>query len=178
MRLFVAVPVPAEIRERAYALAKEIAQDGIVPVQPENMHLTLRFIGETDEAAAREISGKLGKVSFKAFSARIRGVGVFPKPDYVRVIWAGCVSGGALEALAKDVIGVLREVGGDERFSAHLTLARVKRKAELSGFLERHNEEDLGSFRVSAFQLIQSVLGPSGPAYTVIQTYKAEDADA
>ena len=174
MRVFVAVRVPEAIREKAASLAPELGREGISPVRPANMHLTLRFIGEAQPAQVDEMKMRLGAVVFRRFRCDMRGVGVFPGESYVRVAWAGCVSGGALEALAKDVDAALKGFGGDERFSAHLTIARVKRKLDPRPFLQRHKDEEFGSFDVDSFELIESVLGgPDGPQYRTIAEFRA-----
>ncbi|MDD5340160.1 MAG: RNA 2',3'-cyclic phosphodiesterase [Candidatus ainarchaeum sp.] len=173
MRLFTAVPVPAELRERMAALGKEIRQEGIVPVKPENMHLTLKFLGETDERKLAGLEQALRGIRFAPFSCIVKGVGVFPDEHYIKVVWAGVESGGKLEALAKDVQQPLRGFGDDERFSAHITIARVKRRADLRQFLEKHRNDEFGAFTVSSFELIQSVLGPEGPKYSTIAEFEA-----
>jgi len=178
MRTFVAVPVPEDIRSRVAELGKEIAGEGIIPVKPQNMHLTLRFIGETPDEGLESIKKSLGSVRFKPFSCNIRGVGVFPSESFVRVVWAGCGSGGALEQLADGVIGSLRGYGGDEKFSAHLTIARVKRKMDVRPFLQRHADEEFGTFEVKEFHLVRSGLGPGGPEYTTLAEFGADASDA
>ncbi len=178
MRLFVAVPVPEDIRERAAAAGREIALGGVVPVKPQNMHLTLRFIGEATEEDAKAIASALRAVRFAPFECAIRGVGAFPGGNYVRVVWAGCESKGALEALASAVAAALKGFGGDERFAAHLTIARVKRKADLGAFLEKRRAEDFGSFKADCFELVESVLAPGGPQYRVLAEFRAEGGDA
>jgi 2'-5' RNA ligase len=177
MRLFVAVPVPGDLRVKIAALADEIRQDGIVPVRPDNMHLTLRFIGDMDERKLASLEQMLRGIRFAGFGCSVKGVGVFPSESYVKVVWAGVESGGALESLASDVQDALRGFGGDERFSAHVTIARVKRKTELGGFLEKHGNDSFGSFTVSSFELIESVLGPDGPRYTTIAEFAAGESD-
>ena len=175
MRLFVAVPVPEALREGIALAGGEIAEDGISLVRPENMHLTLKFIGEVQPQALEEIKKRLEGVKFRKFSCRLRGTGAFPSGDYIRVVWAGGESGGALEALAQEVIAALRGFGKDERFTAHLTIARVKKKLDLKRFFEKHKEEDFGSFEVSSFELIESVLGgPKGPEYRTLAVFEAE----
>ncbi len=174
MRVFVAVRVPEGIKEKAASLAPELGREGIIPVRPANMHLTLRFVGEVPPAKVEEMKGRLGALRFRRFSCSVRGVGVFPNESYVRVVWAGCDSGGALEALAKDVDAALKGFGGDERFSAHLTIARVKRKIDPLPFLQKHKDEEFGSFDVDSFELIESVLGgPQGPQYRTIAEFKS-----
>lgn len=175
MRLFVAVPVPEDLRRKVAALGQEMMQDGISLVRAENMHLTLRFIGEIQPEELDKLKERLGAVRFRRFACSLHGVGVFPSEDYIRVVWAGCESGGALEALAQDVIAALRGYGKDERFSAHLTIARVKRKLDLRGFLGRRKDEDFGGFEVSRFELVESFLGgPKGPEYRTVAVFEAE----
>jgi RNA 2',3'-cyclic 3'-phosphodiesterase len=173
MRLFVAVQVPDELKEKAASLSKELPADAITPVRPKNMHLTLRFIGEVDEKAKDEIVQSLGKISFKMFRCTLRGVGVFPSEDYVRVVWAGVESGGALETLAKDVIGALEGYGKDEerKFTAHLTIVRVRRKIDATQFLSMHKEDVFGEFTIPRFELVESILGPTGPEYRLVKAF-------
>jgi len=173
MRLFVSVPVPDELKTKVAALGKEIAQDGVMLVRPENMHLTLKFLGEIDEKKIEDIEKKLSSVRFRAFDCALRSVGVFPNENYVKVVWAGCESGNALESLAKDVIRSLSGYGDDKRFTAHLTIARVKRKIDLRSFLQKHKADEFGSFPVKEFHLMQSVLKPSGPEYSVLSSFEA-----
>ncbi len=171
MRLFVAVAVPQEIREKLASLGEEIRQDGIVPVRPENMHATLKFIGEADEKKTKQIQEELKNIRFGSIQCDVKGIGVFPSENYIRVVWAGIESSGKLEALAKQIQETVKE--GDARFSAHLTIARVKRKADLREFLEKHRNDEFGSFTADRFELIKSELGPGGPAYTVLASYEA-----
>lgn len=176
MRLFVAVAVPPLLRGKAAALGLEMKQEGLGLVRADNMHLTLKFIGETGPKDAEEIKKKLQAVKFGKFRCGLRGVGVFPSEDYVRVVWAGAESGGALEDLAQKVMGALRGFGKDERFTAHLTIARVKKKVDMKSFLELHKNEDFGSFEVAAFELIESRLGGQhGPEYHTLAVFEAEE---
>jgi len=175
MRLFVAVPVPEDLRGRVAKLAEELPREGISPVKAGNMHATLKFIGEVDDGKLGDITQRLGKIRFGKFDCIIKGVGVFPSESYIKVVWAGIESGGALESLAKDVISSLHGYGQDERFTAHLTIARVKKKLDLKAFLERHAADEFGSFGVSGFELIQSVLrGAEGPEYKTMAQFGAE----
>jgi 2'-5' RNA ligase len=171
MRLFVAVPVPDELKERVASVGREIEGEGISLVRPGNMHLTLRFLGEVQPEKVHDIEDRLSGIAFAPFACSLRGVGAFPNPDYIRVVWAGCASGGKLEELAGRVMESLRGFGGDERFSAHLTIARVKRKTDLKAFLEKHKETDFGSFEAAGFRLVRSELGPGGPAYTTLSSF-------
>lgn len=172
MRLFIAVQVPEELRKKMAALGDELDMDGMRPVKSQNMHITLRFIGEVPDENADEIKAELEEVRFEKFDCLLRGTGVFPNESYVRVVWAGIESGGKLEELSGKVNQALRGVPGDGKFSAHLTLARVKKKIDVSNFIAKHQEE-FGSFTVESFELVQSVLEPGGPKYTTVAVFNA-----
>jgi 2'-5' RNA ligase len=173
MRVFVAVPIPKELKERIAELGKEIEQDGIKLVKPQNMHLTMKFIGDVPDSKIADIEARLRDVKFKKFECTLKSVGVFPNEDYIRVVWAG-IESSALEELAKNVIHALAGYGKKERFSAHATIARVKRKVNLKDFLDKYKNEEFCKFEVSSFELIQSVLEREGPKYTTLATFKAE----
>jgi len=175
MRLFVEVPLPEELKEKIGKLGKEIEQEGIKLVTPQNMHATLKFLGDTPEKKLGDIEQKLRGITFSSLKCSIKGVGVFPNESYIRVVWVGVESNGQLEKLAEDVIGSLRGYGKDNRFSAHITIARVKKKTDLSGFLKKYKNEELGEFEVKSFQLMESVLSREGPTYSVVANFPAEE---
>jgi 2'-5' RNA ligase len=175
-RLFVSVEVPLELREKIASLAQELPQDAITPVMPKNMHLTLRFIGPVPERTVGDIVRRLREVEFAKFSVPLKGTGVFPGEDYVRVVWAGAQSA-ELDMLAKKVIEALRGIGKEEGrgFSAHLTIARVKRKIDVKEFLHKHAGEEFGSFGVERFCLMRSELKPGAPPrYTPVREFGAK----
>ena len=178
MRLFIEVPLPEEIRQKLAGLGKEIEQEGIKLVKAENMHATLKFIGDVPEEKLGNIEARLREVGFRGFDCEVKGVGVFPNEDYIRVVWAGIESDGMMEKLAKDVIDATKGYGKDERFSAHITIARVKRKTDLKAFLDKHSDDEIGHFRADTFNLMQSELSREGPTYSVIASFQAEDRDA
>jgi 2'-5' RNA ligase len=174
MRVFVAVAIPEDLKEKLTELGKEIEQDGIKLVAPQNIHMTMKFIGEVPDETIEEIEAQLKDVKFKKFECTIKGVGVFPNENYIRVVWAG-VDSNALDEVAKKVMDVLANYGKKEKFSGHATIARVKKKVNLKGFLEKHRNDEFGKFNVSEFKLIQSDLGKEGPTYTTLATFKAEE---
>lgn len=172
-RIFISVEVPEEIKEKAAKLAEELPKDAIRPVKPENMHLTLRFIGGVSHDTVGRIRKKLEGIKFSPFSAKFKGAGVFPSENYVRVVWAGVESEGLL-SLASAVKDAMKGEKGDERFSAHLTIARVKRKIDAKEFLEKHKDDEFGECEIKSFELIESKLQPGKPPeYTVIASFPA-----
>jgi len=175
MRLFVAVPVPIELRKILAEKSKELKQDGIKLVNPENMHITLRFLGEVQDE--NKVIEKLREVKFEKMICQIKDIGAFPNQDYIKVVWAGVESGGKLEALGTKVNEALRGFPGDDRFSAHITIARVRKKADLKKFIEE-NSIEFGEFVVERFELIKSTLLPDGPEYSVVESFHADDIDA
>lgn len=177
VRLFVSVEVPDGLRKRIAMLADELPGDAITPVKPDSMHLTLRFIGEVPQEKVGGIERLLREVRFGKFIVPLRSVGVFPSEDYVRVVWAGCESP-ELDDLAKKIIEALRGIGKEEArgFSAHLTIARVKKKMDVKGFLAKHAKDEFGSFGVDSFCLMRSELKPGQPPkYTVVAAFGASE---
>ncbi|VVC04819.1 RNA 2',3'-cyclic phosphodiesterase [Candidatus Bilamarchaeum dharawalense] len=172
MRLFVAVPVPEDIRKKVSLLGNEIAQDGVTVVRPENMHLTLKFIGEVEEADS--IKKSLIGIKFRKFDCVVRRVGVFPNENYVKVVWAGIDGGSELDRLAAKIKENLIRYKDTEKFSAHLTIARVKRKLDVGAFLAKHKQDEYGKFTATKFELIQSILGSDGPKYITLATFSLE----
>ena len=178
-RIFVSVAIPDELRQKVSALAGELPKDAVKPVTLQNIHLTLRFIGQVQSKRLGEIEQKLREISFSRFRLSLSGAGVFPNADFVKIVWVGAKSEG-LESLAKKVGQALAGTGNPEapEFSPHITLARVRKKIDASGFLEKHREEEFGSFFVDRFFLMQSELEyGKPPRYTVISEFKALNQD-
>ncbi|MEM4134156.1 MAG: RNA 2',3'-cyclic phosphodiesterase [Candidatus Micrarchaeia archaeon] len=175
MRAFIAVEIPNEIKERLIQLQEEIRsrfKKEVKMVEPENLHFTLRFFPEIDENAAEKIKGIIKNIEFDAFEIKCRGLGVFPNENYIRVVWVGGDSNGKLEEIEKMLSERLAAIGfkkeKDEKFVAHLTLARVKQKIKFKEFLEKYKEQDFGSFTINKdmIKLKKSQLTPKGPIYS------------
>jgi len=165
-RLFVAVEIPADIRHKIYEFALQLEQDGVKIVEEENLHITLKFLGDVQSARVPGITEMLKKVPVKKFKCALGKIGAFPKPDYVRVVWVGAESK-ELAELAAGVADCLAGVGKEEDrpFSPHLTIARVKKKVDLRAFLERNKNIEFGAFEVGGFSLFESTLTREGPVY-------------
>jgi len=142
-------------------------------VEPENMHLTLKFLGEIDHGQTADITGAIqaAAADHGPFRIGFMGMGAFPNENHIKVVWVG-VACDELEALARDVIDSLSDIGFERsRFSAHLTLARVKGpkpRDRIQDLLNDNRDRDFGWQDVDAVHLMKSTLTPSGPLYEEI----------
>ncbi len=144
-------------------------------VERDNIHLTLKFLGNVDLAKIADLKSALAKVKFSPFQLEIKGAGAFPSLGRMNVIWVGLGEGWTqvqqvfeqTEALLSG-LGFKRESRG---FSPHITIARVrsgKRRDEIADFLRRLEEKGFGSFTAERVRLKQSVLSSSGPKYSIL----------
>lgn len=173
MRLFVAIRLPVECRSAVQNAARPL--DGAMGarlLEPENWHLTVRFIGEADEAGAKKIAEALAGVKFAPFQVKLFGAGAYPSHSVPCAIWIGGESQGAA-GLAEKVEGALAFLGGGpERFSVHLTVARSKGIAAIGEFVQKTGE--VCGFEAKSFCLMKSTLGAQGASYEVLREYPAQ----
>ena len=175
-RLFVAVDVPDAIKDQLVTLCTGVA--GAKWVQREQLHLTLRFIGEVDSAKFQQIKTALSDVRSAPFSMALRGVGQFPPKRAARVLWVGVDAPPALNQLHAQVETTLNRLdfAPEERpFSAHLTLARLKNPpppSVVQDYLSRHAAFQSESFPITEFVLYSSVLAPQGATYRCEAVYQ------
>ena len=149
------------------------------PVETQNLHFTLQFLGEVSEEISQKIKQALQTIEFKTFKVNFKGIGAFPRMKTPRIIWIGTdeVGAKALTDLAKKVENVLAPLGfaPDKPFKSHLTVLRVKNRIEnVSKELERFKTEDFGDQEISVIKLKQSVLTPQGPVYSDLEEIKAK----
>jgi 2'-5' RNA ligase len=168
MRLFVAVELPADVKDALSALETSIP--GATWVRPAALHLTLRFLGDNlDPIRLTPIKTALASVKAAPFPLTLRGVGRFPPGKRpARVLWVGIDEQPALLTLQASVERALSAVGfepEDRPFSPHITLARLKGEGSVEGFIEKHSGFRAETFTVSEFVLMSSVLTPHGPNY-------------
>jgi 2'-5' RNA ligase len=145
-------------------------------VETENIHMTIRFLGDVTPQMVEKIYGEMQKVSFKQFPVQLMGTGVFPNLHYPRVLWAGIALGAEqLQNVFTQIEPKLRALGlppEHNAFSPHLTIARVrspKNKAELAEFVTKNVHFDFGTVEARCLRLKQSELTPKGPIYTTLK---------
>jgi len=145
-------------------------------VEPQNIHITLRFLGDIPSSMVDRIHESMKKVNFSAFDCDINGLGVFPDLRYPRVVWAGIKKGSdELKNVADRLESSLRKFdfrADSKGFSPHLTLARVKtgrNKVELARSIQDLIDYDFGVVRADCLRLKKSVLTPTGPIYSTLR---------
>lgn len=174
MRIFIAIPIPEETQnflEEFTARLKQADAD-VKWVERENLHFTLRFLGEVEEEKIPLVKQSISSLAnFRAFQAEIGTLGAFPSPSSPRVIWIGLKKGEReMLDVAKALNGALKEQGfppEDKPFQAHLTIGRVRSSRNLSS-LKRLLAEvppPVKEFPVNEVCLFKSTLTPRGPIY-------------
>jgi len=173
MRLFLAIKIPEEVKMYLSEISKDLsAFKGIKRVYSENIHLTLLFIGESQNP--EDIAKKVSKIKFKKFSLKTSSFGYFPSHDKIKVIWQGLEDSMDLFNLQKEISSTLNSQDG---YISHITFARVNRifpfeRKKIIEILESKVTK-VFSFEVTNFQLYSSELTDVGPIYRIIQTFKA-----
>jgi len=174
MRLFVGLTLPGPIRARLVSLKGGLAEARWVA--EENLHLSLRFIGEVTGGHERDIDLALQSVRGARFDLTLAGLGAFDRRGRVHSVWAGVEKTETLFALQSRIESALVRLGLEperRKFTPHVTLARMKngnaRKAGL--YLESHSGFRAEAFRVEKFTLFESHLGHGGAKYTVLADF-------
>jgi 2'-5' RNA ligase len=145
------------------------------PVERENIHLTLKFLGNVSASKVEEVKSALAQVTFPPFSLEIKGAGAFPNLKRMNVIWVGVDEGWSqVELIFEQTEKLLHQLGFSREtrpFSPHITVARVKsgrKRDEIAAFLGHLADKSFGTFSVESVRLKQSVLSPSGPKYSTL----------
>ena len=185
MRLFVALEIPTEVRDEFAALINELrAADSSFSknrarwVRPENLHVTLKFIGHVDNGKLDAIRAALAEVRFDdPVEMRFRGLGFFPNAKRPRVFWAGMESSPSLGPLATEIDTRLKKLGipsETKEFAPHLTLARFDPPGisdGLSEIAQQNVAREFGAARTGEFHLFESKTRPSGAEYTRLSSF-------
>jgi 2''-5'' RNA ligase len=171
LRAFIAVELPSEIREKIAVAGSSLKGAGkIMPVAPENMHITLKFLGEISPAQVETVKTELAKVQGVPYAVRAARVSSFGRPP--RVIKAGISDAGKTAQLALQTENLLAAKGfarEEKKFSPHITIARVKEYSPaIQPKLAPLREAEFGECVIDKIVLKQSTLTPSGPIYKTL----------
>ncbi len=180
IRCFVAVDLPAHMREEIGRLQSQIATEGLRLVKPELVHVTLKFLGDVPEGRIEKVAEALRGVQATPFAAHVRGMGAFPGKT-IRVIWLGLE--GDFEELYQEVEAKLAPFGFEREargFSPHVTIGRVSRPSaetsrKLAPKMVALSGADLGIFTVDRFLLKKSTLTRGGPIYDDLAEFPLRD---
>jgi len=179
MRLFVGIPLPEEIREAVdkYLGAWRERFPAVRYVSPENLHITLKFLGDVPDTRIDDLDKALKSVRMEPFSVEAWGLGAFPHILRPRVLWIGVKDGRVpLTRLAREVENTLESIGfapEARQYHPHITIGRLKRPdPRISTLLQQDAEKYFGRFTVDGFILYSSTLTPDGPIYSALREYR------
>ena len=183
IRAFIAVDIESEeFRNQIVEIQKKLLDIGadIKLVAPENIHLTLRFLGEIETTLMEKIIDMLKVIKFQPFEIMLKGTGAFPSIRKINVIWIGLERGQEeLTHISKLLESQLRKLGfphDKKGFSPHVTIARLRsgrNKDAVADLLYESKEKSYGSMITHAIRLKKSVLTPQGPIYSTIYEVKS-----
>lgn len=177
-RIFICIDFPDEIIRETARIQQVLNNWKFTGkmTELENLHLTLKFLGEITEKKLKEVREKLKLIEFKKMEIGLGNIGSFSHRGKPRIIWAKLM-GKEIYELQAEIDSALNEIGfqKEERFMGHLTIARVKYVKDANGFKEHINSIKLKKlkFEVDRFKLMESELNQLGPAYTLVEEYKS-----
>ena len=185
MRLFVSVDLPDDLAESVADLQTEFGDaSGLNFTDPEQAHLTMKFLGEVDEdrlpALESELAAAVENAGVSPFTGRFGGLGVFPSLDYISVVWLGVERGGEELTRLHEAIEERTTAMGFEPeshdFTPHVTLARMEHAGGKDHVQELVRERDptVGEMTVAEVRLTESTLTDAGPVYSTLESFPLE----
>jgi len=181
VRAFLAFDIEdPEVKRKLTDMQAHAVQTGadLKLVETDNIHITIRFLGDITLKMADKIFAEMQQISFKPFPVQLAGLGVFPGLNFPRVVWAGIGLGAEqLQSISNQIEPRLQKLGlppEPNAFSPHLTIARVRsgrNKPQLADFIVKNAKYDFGAIEAKCFRLKRSQLTPSGPIYSTLKEY-------
>ncbi|MEM3522714.1 MAG: RNA 2',3'-cyclic phosphodiesterase [Candidatus Bathyarchaeia archaeon] len=185
VRSFIAFDIDdPSIKNRFIEIQNELIKAGakVKLVEPQNIHITLRFLGEIPKALVEKVKNEMVNIDFKAFDVEFKGLGAFPSLNRINVIWIGIKKGEEkLKEIFNQLENRLRKLGfspDPKGFSPHITIARVKSREnieKLIKILKEKKEHHFGIMKLDSLRLKKSTLTPKGPIYDTLLEVKAKD---
>jgi 2'-5' RNA ligase len=181
IRSFIAFDMENDaVLSKLSGLQKQLVETGadLKMVAPQNIHVTLRFLGDISLGMVERVYDVMKHVEFTPFTVQLCGLGVFPSLNFPRVVWVGMTQGadqlksifGQLEPQIQS-LGFPKDAYG---FSPHLTIARVRsgrNKQQLAELVTKKASYDFGTINADCLRLKKSVLSPQGPTYSTLKEY-------
>jgi len=176
MRCFIALKIPGGMRKKILVIQKLLLESGVFEgklTSFENIHLTLKFLGEIDEDAVEKITDGLEKIMWNSFNGEIESGGVFSE-DEIRIIWLKLNGADELQKNIDEALKSFFEI--EKRFMSHVTIARVKKVFKKDKLMKLVKDIKLKNmnFKVNSFYLMESKLTKKGPKYEVIKEFKSD----
>ena len=176
MRCFVALDFPRNVRNEIKRIQDLIKKKTLLTgrfTNSENLHLTLKFLGEIDSKKIKEVKNRLRKIEFKSFEVYLDNIGIFSE-KYIKIIWIKLNGKGIFE-LQKEIDNELKDLFKPEfRFMSHITIARpknVKKRKELLEYIKQIKIKNI-KFKINDFYLMKSELFSEGPVYEDLEGFK------
>ena len=179
IRSFIAFDMESEeVLSRLAAAQKLLVETGadLKPVAPQNIHVTMRFLGDISPGMVDKVYDAMKNVRFTPFTIKFQGLGVFPSLNYPRVVWAGMTDGvEQLKSIFSQLEPQVRALGfaaDAYGFSPHLTIARVRsavNKQHLAELVTKKSDFEFGTIKADCLRLKKSQLSPKGPTYTTLR---------
>lgn len=176
MRLFIAVDIPTEVRDSIENIKLDFKPlRGLRFVEKDNIHITLKFLGEVEEEIIPDMISSLAAVKFKPFKLSISKMGVFPNENNMRVLWVDAEPAEPLSELKKRIDAALPGARDDHPFKNHITIARITtdqpEDMRMINSLVANKSVEKKEFTVRKFTLYSSKLTPEGPVYEVLKVF-------
>jgi len=171
MRCFIGIDLPNVAIKEIQKIQKKLEPNFTGRLtSSENLHLTLKFLGEIEEDAINDVKKRLSSITHPPFELTLKDVGVFSQ-KFIKIIWVK-VSDVPLQPLVDNCLKNIFKL--ENRFMGHITIARVRSLADKKSFLQLINATTVNevSFMVKDFYLKESILTPDGPIYKDIDRYK------
>lgn len=173
MRTFIAVEIPENVKEEIIKIQKQLPEfKGKLP-EKENLHLTLKFLGEISENKIEEIKKKLKEIQFKSFEVQIDRIGIFEN-NRRGIVWLNVAN---CENLQKEIDEKLSDFFEKEkRFMGHLTIARIKNFKDKNKFISEIQKIKIPKlkFSVDSFYIKKSILKKEKPIYEPLEKFESE----
>lgn len=182
VRSFIAINIPAKIRNKLEKIQDDLKKSNtaLQLVRPENIHITLKFLGNVPVESINDIQDAINESvsGFRIFSVSFEKIGVFPNPQYPRVIWVGIEKGAEelslLNTKIENSISMFSLHQENRKFQPHLTIARVrsgKNRKRLVNTLEELKNIRAGEMLAKKICLMESILKPQGAQYNTLKTF-------
>ena len=174
IRTFIAIDFPPEFKGKIIEIQSKLDDFNLKLVDSDIVHITLKFLGDVDENRIEPIASALDEILSPSFDAVVRNVGVFPKPEYIKVIWLGAEGSFAqLHDNVESALDPFRFKKDKHGYTAHATIARANfvpksRKEALLNILDELKDVELGTMHVNKIKLKKSTLTPEGPIYETL----------